>query len=82
MSPEDILALAYRALASPGGLLLRTNDPDKAKQAFYRAIKKYSEAEGLGDLRFTTVEHEEGNLRIARVPGPKALNGTTKGENT
>lgn len=71
MSLEEVLALAYRALASPGGLLLRTNDPDKAKQAFYRAIKKYetAEGEGLAQLRFTTVDSEEGNLKVARVKG-------------
>jgi hypothetical protein len=58
-----------RASNTPHGLLLETNDPERAKKVFWRA----KQGEEIPPLEFTTIEHPEGNLRIrAQEANPRS----------
>ena len=65
----------YRALNSPLGVILRTNDPDRLRQKLYRVRKNLSDPD-LDRLRFTTSRtNPESELLIINTGGKNAENG-------
>lgn len=53
--------ILYLALAEPIGLLLRTNDPSRARQRLYAAKREIPEASGL---QFRMWAAEDGDLVV------------------
>jgi len=63
VNARDLVNVLLRAANAPKGLLIATNDPERAKRAFYNA--KRGEPD-VPPLEFRTIEHAEGNLLIRR----------------
>ena len=81
MTPSEAKLLLFQALAEPFGLLCKANDPERARQALYRARREALDPE-LDGLQVRLVAIGEGNLVIckSKVPAPagtKALPGPT-----
>ena len=70
---SDALALLYRALHSPIGFLIRTNDLDRARQQLYAARAKSGDAKlKVLALRVAGPAFaDEGNLLIVKAAKPK-----------
>jgi hypothetical protein len=65
MAKQDWLPIWQLALQEPIGLLLRTNDPARAKAQLYRA-RADSQDPSLAALSIRTSPFEEGELVICR----------------
>lgn len=61
MTPAEAREILYLALAEPIGLLLRTNDPGRARQRLYAAKREMPEASGL---QFRIWPSEDGDLVV------------------
>lgn len=67
--------LLYEALASPAGLLLKTNDPGRARAALYTARRK-AEDRTLAGLQFRFCPPQyDGDLMIVKGPMPDEKKG-------
>jgi len=73
-APSPWLSLWLQAKNEPIGVVLRTNDPHRAKQQLYRARADAGMPE-LVNLQLRTSPFDEGQLVIVRGAGggPKAL---------
>ena len=65
MTRDDLLMVLLQALNAKHGLLLRTNDPDRARQHLYK-IKRENGDPALAELQISEVDFPDGNLRISK----------------
>lgn len=70
MSPAELQSILYGALASPRGILIKSSDSTKAKQALYSARASLGDPE-LAVLQFRTSWLPDGDIVIARRAAPR-----------
>jgi hypothetical protein len=72
-SALEYLPLLHKALASPFGIVIKTNDPQRAKGKLYaaRQLAPSDEAQTLAGLQIRT-SSEAGQLWIVKGSAPKA----------
>ena len=64
MTRQEIELILLQAQASEYGLLVQTNDPDRALSVFYKVRQKLFDQ--VGPLLFRKVNHPEGNVAIIK----------------
>jgi len=71
VSKERLLQLWLDALEQPIGVLLRTNDPNRAKQLLYR-VRAEAKLDALANLQLRTSPFPDGDLIICHGATPEA----------
>lgn len=86
MTPAEAEGLILEALAEPLGLLLRTSDPERTKQALYRAKTRLGSMASELQIR-TWPRTEEADLALVRRRvelrrGSTSAEGSTSADET